>query len=134
MARIRKSADNSGMTLRQQYQCCGKPCSSTSGGASCGPACATWARTPVLSEWKRCSTPGSAGGSATTAGGDHLLNALLLQALLGDERHARVLAGELLVPADRVHRRVDAIHAHLERILGHERVDGAVGDALDLVR
>src|SRR4051812_4360001 len=133
MARMRKSALSSGMTLRQLYQCCGKPCSSTSGGASSGPAWATCARTPVLRSCHRCSTPGRSGGSIT-GGGDHLLDPLALERLLGHERHAGVLVLELLVVADRPDGGVHAVHAHLERILGDQRVHGAVGHALDLVR
>src|SRR5262245_59591677 len=112
MARMRKSALSSGMTLRQQYQCCGKPCRSSKGGASSGPAWATCARTPVLRSCHRCSTPGSSGGSIT-GGGDHLLDALLLERFLRHECHTGVLVLELLVVADRPDGRVDAVDAHL---------------------
>src|SRR3954454_14475820 len=118
MARMRKSAASSGMTLRQQYQCCGNPCSSTSAGASSGPAWATCTRTPVLRSCQRWCTPGRAGGSAT-GGGDHLVDLGLLQVLLGHEDHARVLALELFVVADRAHGRAHAVLAHPERVLRH---------------
>src|SRR3954464_15340168 len=91
MASSRKSAASSAITLRQQYQCCGNPCSSTTGGASSGPACATWARTPVRSSCQRCSTPGRSGGSVT-GGRDHLLDAHVLQVLLRVQEDVEVAA------------------------------------------
>src|SRR5262245_3101622 len=55
------------MTCRQAYQCCGKPCSSTTGSPS--PASATCRRTPWTST-KRCVTPGTRGnGRAPEPGG-----------------------------------------------------------------
>src|SRR3954463_5333776 len=121
MARIRNSPASSGITRRHMYQCWGKPWRSTSAGASSGPAWATCARTPVESSWKRCATP----GSSITGRGDHLVHSLALQAPLRDQRHAGVLALELLVVADRAHRGAHAVHAHLERVLGDQRGDGA---------
>ena len=54
-----RSASN-GTTWRQHHQFCGQPCSSTTGGASAGPASATWTRSPATST-KVCSTPSSSG-------------------------------------------------------------------------
>src|SRR5689334_16979700 len=116
MASTRNSPASSGMTRRHMYQCCGKPCRSTIAGASSGPACATCARTPVERSWKRCSTP----GRSITGGRDHLVDPLLLQVLLGHQRHAGVLVLEPLVVADRADGRLHAVHAHLERVLGDE--------------
>src|SRR4051794_1761975 len=49
------------MTWRQAYQCCGQPCSNTSGGPS--PASATCTRSPAAST-QRWVTPSTYGSSS----------------------------------------------------------------------
>src|SRR4051794_1127869 len=68
----RCSPASRGMTRRQQYQCCGQPCSSTTGSPA--PASATCRRTAPACT-KRCSTPGTLGISRPATGASSVVGA-----------------------------------------------------------